>query len=189
MDNSPTHKRSLTLFIAKISFLVLLLGFFTVSNATDSYSPNFNLAIFYGDNPPLDKLQSYKAVAFEPSSGVNPRTFQTDNRKAYAYVAVGEITSLQQYPKAPPIPKNWVIGRNNVWKAMVVNVANPGWQKYFLDYIVTPAWEKGYSGFLLDTMDSYQLVAKTRHEKRAQQAGLIQIVKEIKTKYPGAVVI
>src|SRR5690242_14131938 len=72
-----------------------------------------NLAFYYGDNPPLNKLKLFNNVVLEPNKNLNPRTLETASRKIYAYVSLGEATSLNQYKK--PIDKNWIIGKNNEW--------------------------------------------------------------------------
>ncbi|MGT2493986.1 hypothetical protein ACU4GD_34540 [Cupriavidus basilensis] len=38
-----------------------------------------------------------------------------------------------------------------------------------MDKVITPLWQRGFRGFFLDTLDSYQLVAKTDAERAARK--------------------
>ena len=47
---------------------------------------------------------------------------------------------------------------------------------FFTNQVITPLWQQGYRGFFLDTLDSYQLVAKTPEARARQEAGLIAAI-------------
>lgn len=150
--------------------------------ATTPY--DLNLAFYYGANPPLNQLKLFKNIVVEPSSGVDPAKLQTDNRKIFAYVSLGEATGLNQYTK--PIDPSWVVAKNDAWHSIVLDQSNPAWQEFFLDSIITPLWDQGYRGFFLDTLDSFRFAAKTPEQMQKQQAGMIATIKSIKEKYPEA---
>ncbi len=163
-----------------VVLFLLCLAFFAQAQA---FMPPIT-AFYYGNNPPLDKLNSYQQVVFQPDSNINPRNFNSFDRSAFAYVSVGEVESLNQF--SPAIPKSWIIAENKTWQSLVIDQNNPDWQKYFIDHIITPLWNKGYTGFFLDTLDSYQVANLTPQEQAKQQAGLISIIRTLKTKYPQA---
>lgn len=141
------------------------------------------LAFYYGDNPPLTQLLPYGRVVFEPSSNLNPRQFTARGGVALAYVAMGEMDAHNR--ALYHINPKWIIGTNSTWQSQVIDQSNPDWQHYFITHIITPLWQKGYRGFFLDTLDSYQL-AVPQQQFTQQQAGQIAVIRAIKQQYPDA---
>jgi uncharacterized protein (TIGR01370 family) len=147
--------------------------------------PFSNIAFCYGSHPPADELRAFDIAIVDPSQRtVNPKKFSNDQHKLYAYVSVGEVERFRDYYKL--LNRDWIIGENEIWQSDVLDQSNQAWRKFFVDKIITPLWQQGYRGFLLDTLDSYQLVAKTAKEKRQQEKGLIELIRMIKSKYPDA---
>ena len=60
------------------------------------------------------------------------------------------------------------------------------WPAFFSDNVIAPLWAKGYRGFFLDTLDSYQLIAKTPEERQRQELGLKNTLREVKKRWPEA---
>jgi hypothetical protein len=87
------------------------------------------------------------------------------------------------------MPKTWFAGSNAAWSSTIVDQTAPGWPAFFVEQIVKPLWERGYRGFFLDTLDSYQLVAKTDVERAQQQAGIVTVLRALKARYPQALLI
>lgn len=150
-------------------------------------APSYNLAFYYGQHPPLEKLRYYAATVFQPYAAIDPRQFNTPYHRAYAYVSIGEVNNLKQYNT--PIDKHWVIAENSTWQSLVMDQANPQWRTFVIDHIITPLWNKGYSGFFFDTMDSYQLAKLSAAQQQQQQQGLIALIRAIKAKYPDATLV
>src|SRR5690606_20234873 len=63
------------------------------------------------------------------------------------------------------------------------------WPDFFVDHVITPLWKRGYTGFFLDTLDSYLLVSPRELDKRESQAGLIAVIRAIRERYPSAALI
>jgi hypothetical protein len=99
-------------------------------------------------------------------------------------VSVGEVNPHRSYYSA--MPRAWMPGVNEAWASHVVDQTAAQWPAFFVDKVIAPLWKKGYRGFFLDTLDSYQLIAKTDTARAAQEAGLIRVIRAIKTRYPGA---
>ncbi len=146
--------------------------------------PDKKVAFYYGENPPIERLSNFSMVVFEPTSNVDPKKFDTKNRTALAYVSMGEIEQNDS-----KIPASWIIGKNKAWKSLVVDQTNVEWQKYFLNNMITPLWEKGYRGFFLDTLDSYQLANLNSQQQKNQQQALVNLIQTIKQKYPNAKIV
>lgn len=149
------------------------------------------VALFYGTNPPVAALSKFDAAVVEPDSGFDPSAHRAEKSSAnpsptrwFAYVSVGEVTPQRSY--YAKMPKAWITGSNDAWESHVVDQTAAGWPQFYVDNVITPLWNKGYRGFFLDTLDSYQLVAKTDAERARQQAGIVAVIRAIKARYPGA---
>ncbi|CAJ0812236.1 hypothetical protein LMG19087_01370 [Ralstonia wenshanensis] len=143
-----------------------------------------NIAWYYGDKPPVAQLRAFDAVVVEPDHGFDPSQFKTPKTQWYAYVSVGEVTPERSWYKE--LPKAWLLGRNAAWASRVVDQAQPEWPAFYVEHVIKPLWDKGYRGFFLDTLDSYQLVAKDDASRAAQEAGMVRVIRAIKARYPDA---
>jgi polysaccharide biosynthesis protein PelA len=180
-DGGLMTVRRVVFIVALAVLLSLALGS-RVSVAADKAQPS--IALFYGSPVPVTQLSSFDAVVVEPDSGFNPNVQPTSKDKWFAYVSVGEVTRARSYFK--DIPASWLLGQNAAWASRVVDQSQPDWPRFYVEHVITPLWNKGYRGFFLDTLDSYQLAAKTDDERARQQAGLVAVIHAIKARYPQA---
>ncbi len=150
----------------------------------NSWSQDFSAAVFYGANPPWDELRAFNVVVVEPDHGFQPTKYRTDTSELFAYVSLGEVLPSRAY--AQDIPTSWLIGENKAWKSRIVDQTQEEWGEFVLSQIIEPLWRQGYRGFFLDTLDSYQLVQQDEWFQKAQQHGLINVIRTIKQKYPEA---
>ncbi len=143
-----------------------------------------NIAWYYGDKPPVGQLRAFDAVVVEPDHGFDPSQLKTPSTQWFAYVSLGEVTPERRWFKA--LPKAWLLGDNAAWASRVVDQAQPDWPAFYVEHVIKPLWDKGYRGFFLDTLDSYQLVAKDDASRAAQEAGMVRVIRAVKARYPDA---
>ncbi|GCB03510.1 hypothetical protein PSUB009319_11410 [Ralstonia sp. SET104] len=143
-----------------------------------------NIAWYYGDKPPVGQLRAFDAVVVEPDHGFDPSQLKTPSTQWFAYVSLGEVTPERGWFKA--LPKAWLLGDNAAWASRVVDQAQPDWPAFYVEHVIKPLWDKGYRGFFLDTLDSYQLVAKDDASRAAQEAGMVRVIRAVKARYPEA---
>lgn len=143
-----------------------------------------SIAFFYGDPVPVERLARFDAVVVEPDGSFDPLANADVGPAWYAYVSVGEVAAGRPFYSS--IPRRWIVGRNSTWNAAVIDQSAPGWPRFLVERIVEPLWRRGYRGFFLDTLDSYQLAAKTDAERAKQQAGLVAAIGAIKARFPEA---
>lgn len=153
-------------------------------SAASSAVASPNIAWYYGDKPPVAQLRAFDVVVVEPDHGFDPSRWNTPHTQWFAYVSVGEVTPQRQWYKA--LPKAWLLGDNAAWASRVVDQAQPEWPAFYVEHVIKPLWDKGYRGFFLDTLDSYQLVAKDDAARAAQEAGMVRTIRAIKARYPEA---
>jgi uncharacterized protein (TIGR01370 family) len=164
--------------------LAALLCACTPVNREPGYLTRPSVALYYGQTPPVAALSAFDAAVVEPDSGFDPRAHRTSDTVWFAYVSVGEVTPQRSWYGR--IPKAWISGGNDAWKSDVVDQSADGWPQFFMDNVIAPLWAKGYRGFFLDTLDSYQLTATSDAVRARQQAGLVAVIRAIKTRHPDA---
>ena len=171
-----------------------------------------SVALFYGMHPPVAQLSAFDIAVVDPDAQFDPAAQVKSGSKSpgkmksgaisdsqsepqspsvpsthtawFAYVSVGEINPQRAY--FADVPKAWMPSINKDWASHVVDQTAAGWPTFFLDHVVTPLWRKGYRGFFLDTLDSYQLISHDDAQRTAQQAGLLKVIRGIKRRYPKA---
>ncbi|MGB6055505.1 MAG: bifunctional glycoside hydrolase 114/ polysaccharide deacetylase family protein, partial [Burkholderiaceae bacterium] len=164
--------------------LLLLAACGTAAAQTASTS----VAFYYGEQPPLADLQAFDIAVVEPEHVPDPRVHarasQDGAHELFAYVALGEVLASRPYYSR--LPAGALRADNPAWGSRVIDQTAPGWREFFLSQIVAPLWEKGWRGFFIDTLDSYQLFAKTDAERAAQVRALAGTLQELKRRYPQA---
>jgi len=170
--------------IANVAMALLAVLFPAKFATADASAPLPSVALYYGVTPPIDDLSRFDIVVLDPDAQFDPRTQSVGHTKWYAYLSVGEVHPNRSYYKA--IPKSWRPSQNKAWASDVIDQTAPGWPAFFVDKVVTPLWKKGYRGFFLDTLDSFQLIATTDAERAAQKDGLERVVRLMARRYPQA---
>jgi len=146
--------------------------------------PEKSTAVFYGSNLPTDILSQYSRIIVEPDNvkAEELKKLRAKDGSVFAYVSIGEVSPTRKWYKY--IKKDWILGDNKVWDSKVMDLASPGWQKFILDSVVTPLWNKGYRGLFFDTMDSFYLFAKDEKQQKVQIDALVSLLKKIHERYP-----
>lgn len=149
-----------------------------------SWGQEPTIAVFYGAHPPWQELQAFQVVVVEPDHGFDPQQYRTNHSELFAYVSLGEVLNTKPY--FPDIPASWILGKNDAWQSQIIDQTQPDWAQFVLKQLIDPLWHKGYRGFFLDTLDSYQLAAKDPESSAKQKAGLIGVIRAIKYAHPDA---
>lgn len=111
-----------------------------------------SVALHYGADAPLAAMKAFDIAVVEPDHGFDPAAYRGQGRsELFAYVSVGEVHPTRPY--AARIPEAWRIGRNQAWKSVVIDQAQPAWPAFFAEQVIAPLWARGYRGFFLDTLD------------------------------------
>ncbi|MFK7994632.1 MAG: endo alpha-1,4 polygalactosaminidase [Granulosicoccus sp.] len=142
-----------------------------------------SVAFYYGANPAIDELSQFDRIILEPDNidKRQLRELQSQGATAYGYVSVGEVGKHRSYAKQ--LHSDWIIGSNPAWQSAVLDLANVELRR-FLVKRVGDLVQQGYQGIFLDTMDSFNIVAKTDEQKQIQREGLVQLVTEFANTYP-----
>ena len=117
-------------------------------------------AFFYGTPLPVDLLERYPRVVLEPenaSQGGLERLGQA-GVKRFAYLSIGEVGPTRSWRLE--IDDEWILGQNAAWKSAILDLDSEGWRGFLLER-AKKLHEQGFDGLFLDTLDSFQLAART----------------------------
>ena len=142
-----------------------------------------NIALYYGADIPWDELAAFDIAVVEPDHAGVLKSRAAGPTQYFAYVSLGEIHPSRAYAKE--FPAAWKLGENTAWGSMVVDQSASEWPEWIISHAFAPLWAAGYRGFFLDTLDSFNLVAKDAAQRQAQQEGLERVITEVARRFPG----
>lgn len=142
----------------------------------------FNAAFFYG-SPYPHELGIYDAVVIEADHADFATVPANLQEKLYAYTSLGEVGAEKPYASSVPVEAK--VTRNPAWSSDVMNQDSPVWRAFYIDKIIAPLWQRGFRGIFIDTLDSYQLAAKTPQQKVIQENGMVETLRQVRQRFPG----
>lgn len=142
-----------------------------------------SIAFFYASDLPLDELAQFDHLVLEPDNVTDSELQFLARREviSHAYLSVGEVGPTREY--ARQMLPEWMLGRNPDWDSQVLDLANPDLRRFLLDR-AGQLHARGFGGLFLDTMDSFNLVADSEDARQEQQAGLVNLIRDISVRYP-----
>ncbi|MDD4887541.1 MAG: endo alpha-1,4 polygalactosaminidase [Thiomonas sp.] len=145
------------------------------------------VAFYYGARIPVDDLRAFDWVVLEPQHALaqDKKIVSTlgPDTLALAYLSVGEVTPERPY--YADMPKAWLPASNAAWGSRVIDQTAAGWPQFLRERMVKPLWDAGFRAFFLDTLDSYQLLAKTPQAQQQQAKALAETLRGLLAAYPG----
>lgn len=170
-------------FFALFIYVIVLPVFFSESALSAPELKHPRSAMFYYGSAPLpDELALFDIIVIDSAAADDLKNRAFPPESVYGYVSLGEMR--KDDPLSSQIDPSWIKGGNPTWQAHAMDQTASGWRQFFLDRIVAPLRGKGIRNVFIDTMDSYQLFAKTPEDRSRQEAGLIATIRELKAKYP-----
>lgn len=167
------------------SLLLLLAALFGASGAgrAGGYYINYS--------PRIDGvlLSGFDYSILHPEAEVDLAPSRAAGHKALAYLSVVEVArdaSYQTRFKQSGVP---VLTGNSEWASDVVDITHPAWIPFVLK-LAEEAAAKGYSGFFLDTVDSWQLLARAFPSREAEfRHAIMRLIRELKRANPHKLVV
>jgi len=137
-------------------------------------------AFYYAKDLPPELLAHYDRVVIEPDHFASiPRS---PRAQLFAYVSVGEVHPTRSW--YAQIPKRLVIGRNGTWGSEIVDTSSAEWASFLLDRVLEPLWSRGYRGFFLDTIDSYERVVAGAQDRERHARRIGALIATLKARHP-----
>jgi len=141
------------------------------------------IAFFYGPNPPLALLRQFDRVVLEPDN-VQPDELDDLGRsgaRVYAYLSIGEVGP--ERAGFEKLESSSILGSNPAWNSAVMDLTAESWVNHVLAR-ADALRADGYEGLFLDTMDSFNLVAKTTAARAVQADALSRLIGTLAQRQP-----
>jgi uncharacterized protein (TIGR01370 family) len=172
-------------FFSLAAILALLL--FAGSVAADS--KNTNIAFYYGNEAPIGSLMAYDWVVLQQDEVSDARIdlLARANTLPISYVSVGEMA--RSHRLFTQLEQSWLIGKNPAWSSLVLDLRLPEVRNFLLDKLIDPAFERGFQGVFLDTLDSFLLSPDGETQTPAFADAQQKLIAAIRARHPDGKII
>ncbi len=155
-----------------------------LNNSVPVQAAPFYVDYSYRPNPAV--LMAYPLCILSPNAKLNIADMPKGRPELYAYISAVEVAPDADYRKKVEDLKIPVAGSNPDWNSLVMDITSPAWTEFVVKELAGEAVQKGFDGFFLDTVDSFNLIVREQPGRaEAIKTGMIRLIKAIKSAYPG----
>lgn len=168
---------------------LLLTAIFLAFTANASSRLPHNVAFYYGQEVPVGALYAYDWVVLQQDQATNARLdlLKRGGTRPLSYISIGEIAKSHRFFRE--VPSQWKLGANTAWKSVVLDLRQPEVRTFILDRLIGPAFERGFEGLFMDTLDSHLLTPEGKATQDAFAKSQAALLAEIRNRYPDATII
>lgn len=147
------------------------------------------IAFYYGNEAPIGSLMAYDWVVLQQEQASNARIdlLTQANTLPVAYVSVGEMA--RSHRLFSDLQQNWLIGENPSWSSVLLDLRLPEARSFLLDNLIDPAFERGFQGVFLDTLDSFVLAPNGTEQTPAFAEAQQKLITAIRERHPDSKII
>ncbi len=173
------------------SLLLLAIGVWTWvwgGGLTCAYGESWQ--VDYSAQPDVDKLLATEMAIVDAGAKVDPQVAVAAGRRWYAYISVVEMNNRATYA-ADAVKKGVrLLQENKAWGSRMVDVSSERWADYVVEQLAKAAAQRGFAGFFLDTVDSWQVLAAANPGQRAAyRNGVLTLIKRLRATFPSRKII
>jgi len=143
-----------------------------------------DVTFYYGSDPSESFMNSHDWIVVDPTQS-DPIWVKRYPGKLFAYVSAGEYESWRHKKEAP---KSWKLARNKAWNSDIMDLTNPEYRKFLIDYMKS-LYRQGYRNFFLDTLDAVFAAVSGGEERARQKSALASLISTIRSTFPDSRVI
>jgi uncharacterized protein (TIGR01370 family) len=148
-----------------------------------AFAATERFVVYYGDKIPAAKFADYDVIVFD--SDTHPDLAALKDKTLLGYVSLGEAEKYRGYFKELK-KKKILLSDNKVWKDhAVIDIRKPEWKDYVLEILIPATLKQGFSGVMLDTIDS-PLALENEHPKQypGMHQAAVELIGSIRSHYP-----
>ncbi len=169
--------------------LICLVVSFVFAGASKADEPQCVLFLYHHKYIPPDVIHAYDWVVLDADSpyvDTLGKLFYLKRRtKLIGYMSVGEIERYRSYYNEL---KKFSIGKNETWNSEIADLREEEYINFLLNVVAKGIVEKGFDGFMLDTLDSYRLAVE-EEDYPAFQNAQIRLIRSLKERYPDKLIV
>ncbi|MCS7242949.1 endo alpha-1,4 polygalactosaminidase [Candidatus Caldatribacterium sp.] len=151
--------------------------------------PQCVLFYYHHEPLPLEALKAYDWIVLDADyphlDVLSGARYAKACPKLLAYVSVGEIEPYRTYFASL---RPYILGANPTWGSYVADLLNPRYLRFILDQVVPRIAQRGFDGFVLDTLDSYELCVDKEKWANVEDAE-VSFIEELRRRYPEKLIV
>ncbi|WP_148864486.1 endo alpha-1,4 polygalactosaminidase [Marinobacter fonticola] len=157
-----------------------------IFSANHSVAALGNIGFYYGSEAPVNALMAYDWLVLQPPQVSQSRltTLSEAGVETLAYVSLGEIARSHRLFGA--FPETGLMTDNPAWNSRVLDLRREDVRQILQNQLIEPAFEAGFQGVFLDTLDSYQLTEAGQTHPNAFLEAQAELIRTIRDKHPSA---
>ena len=166
-----------------------LMAFSTTVSLAASASSSLRWVAFYGLTAPEEVLARYGLVVLDPMFGGSVVRVAQEGARVCSYLSLGEVRmSDAVFRRIEPAA---LLEENPSWPGTRrIDVRHPHWASLVIDEIIPSIAIKGFTGLLLDTLDTPAfLESSDPAANKGMAAASVELVRTIRRAYPSMMLI
>ncbi len=144
-----------------------------------------NWVCVYSEHASPDEIRKFDLAVLDSDAHPDLTALRNEGTILLGYVSLAEAGEYRWFwPRLAG--KEWLVAKNPNWDSWMIDVRSQEWQQIVLNEIIPRVIGKGFNGLFLDTIDTAEYLEKWHPGEKVPgaQAGLIELVKQIRKKYP-----
>jgi uncharacterized protein (TIGR01370 family) len=156
--------------------------------ASCTATPSIKWITFYGEMADAQLLSSYDTVVLDPGFIGSIADVAQAGSRVCGYLSLGEIRSTN--PFFTQVDSAALLNENSAWSGTFrVDVRHQSWKSLILDQIIPDIVLKGFTGLLLDTLDTPPYLEQIDPDRnRGMRQAAADLVQSIRASYPNLLI-
>lgn len=148
-------------------------------------SPAETFIVYYTNLLPAEKFKDYSIIAFDSDHHppLDPLLYQ--NKQLLGYISFGEAEDYRSFFKDLEA-QGLLLDANKDWPGHhIIDIRKPEWAKYVIEELIPPLLHAGFTGIMVDTLDSpLALEAKDPKKYAGMKEAAANLIKAVRYHYP-----
>lgn len=171
--------------LKKILFGILGGGMFFSACTLFETRPELKWICYYGSGADVGPFVEAELVVLDANTLVPVRYLRDKDITVLSYVSIGEVNKNRYYFQTAKKMKILLKTNPNWEGSWMVDVRNPQWGEFLVNEYIPKLVKMGFNGLFLDTLDSSMALEMNEPKRyKNMQKALVELIKNIKDKYP-----
>ena len=152
-------------------------------------SPTLKWLSFYGEYADETLLAAYDLAILDPGYRGSIGEIADQGTRVFGYVSIGEVRSADA--GFAHVDRTALLTENPNWPGTwIIDVRAPAWRQYLLETAVPELIRRGFTGLMLDTLDTPPFLEQQEPERyRGMALAAVDIVLAMRERYPSLPII
>lgn len=166
-----------------ISLCSLFSGFSASFLTADQ--PQKKWVVYYGENLPPERFESYDVVVLEPDMRPNISLLLEQGKTVLGYISLGEVSKDRSYFKEVQ-EAGLLFEKNPIWRdSFYIDMRRKEWTSMVIEELIPSILFQRFSGIFIDTIDNAETLESQDPQKyKGMKDAAIRLIKTIRLHFP-----